>query len=695
MNQLAHALALADWNIAVFPCRANKAPYTPRGFKDATRNPALILKYWTKWPDALIGYLPVSAGGAICVDVDEGGKEAIRRVIEIAKAKPWCIVPSGTKGRYHILFLKGPSDVVEGAWKQEWGSGDIRHKEGYLIAHYPDLLLYQMTNREAEEAMITDSLGELKTPNPTAPLLESAKTPRQSSTVLDHPRSNKGNGATPANDFGVPVALPKYPDTLNEAAKELRALTAGRRTYLNGATLKFSVNGHTEKELTILLDAIESTGYPNMADARRCFRLAIQDGLAMNEGKQKKKSEKTFPLTDKGLMGALAHTGFALKFDNRRQTELWRRADGEWIPSNDRLVGYIRQRLSEHCYRSVKKYSKKSLAPFSMNNDVWRQLKNSLAYQNEFDPFLEWLESLPEWDGTARVADALNLIQGAEDTELNRFASVSILLGAIRRAFSPGCEHKSMPVLIGPQHIGKSSYIQSLFPLEHRAEWVGEKLPVKAKSSREQVEALLGNVLIEYAELGDVGWNIESVKAFISTRTDKVRLAWRTDSEVMPRRCVFVGTSNPKGCGELPNDPTGNIRFIAVPVVGCSKGAKWASEWMDENRNQLWSESLALYRSGEDSNLPFHLIESQEEINRQFREADELYETPLRRLIVRGDLFGNMALVDIGRFLKKEEPELIGEISGNRLAKALLNLGAEKLSRSRKGRLWKIPSLTD
>ena len=694
MNQLSHALALADWNIAVFPCRSNKAPYTPNGFKDATRNPALIHKYWTKWPDALIGYLPVSAGGAICVDVDEGGKEAIRMVIEIAKAKPWCIVPSGTKGRYHILFLKGPKEVVEGAWKQPWGSGDIRHKEGYLIAHYPDLLLYQMTTREAERAMITDSLGELKGACPTSLPLEPEK-PRQSAKGNGATRPDPEADPTPPNDFGVPILRSKYPDTLNEAAKELKSLTEGRRTYLNGATVKFAVNGHTDRELEILLDAIESTGYPNMSDARRCFRLAIRDGRAMNEGKQKKKSEKTFPLTDQGLMAALASIGYSMKFDNRRQTELWRRGDGEWEPSNNRLTDYIRSRLAEHCYQSVRRYSKKTLTPYDMSNDKWRQLRNSLAYQNEFDPFLEWLQALPEWDGEARVENALCLIQGAADTELNRFASKSILLGAIRRAFQPGCEHKSMPVLIGDQHIGKSSYIQSLIPLEHRSAWIGEKLPVKAKSSREQVEALLGNVLIEYAELGDVGWNIESVKAFLSTRTDKVRLAWRTDSEVMPRRCVFVGTSNPKGSGELPNDPTGNVRFMAIPVFGCSKGAEWASEWMNLNRNQLWSEALAMYRAGEDSNLPPHLIHPQEEVNLMYRESDEMYEVPLRRMIVRGLIFGEMTLIDIGRKLQQEESELIKEVPGNRLAKALLNIGAEKLSKTRKGRLWKLPDLTD
>jgi Bifunctional DNA primase/polymerase, N-terminal len=39
----------------VFPCRQDKAPLTQRGFKDATTDSDTITKWWTNWPDALIG----------------------------------------------------------------------------------------------------------------------------------------------------------------------------------------------------------------------------------------------------------------------------------------------------------------------------------------------------------------------------------------------------------------------------------------------------------------------------------------------------------------------------------------------------------------------------------------------------------------------------------------------------------------
>jgi hypothetical protein len=52
---IAHAQNLAAHGHAVFPCRQDKAPLTPRGFKDATTDAAAITRWWTAWPDALIG----------------------------------------------------------------------------------------------------------------------------------------------------------------------------------------------------------------------------------------------------------------------------------------------------------------------------------------------------------------------------------------------------------------------------------------------------------------------------------------------------------------------------------------------------------------------------------------------------------------------------------------------------------------
>jgi hypothetical protein len=52
---ITHALNLAAQGHAVFPCRQNKAPLTLNGFKDASSDANTITKWWSSWPDALIG----------------------------------------------------------------------------------------------------------------------------------------------------------------------------------------------------------------------------------------------------------------------------------------------------------------------------------------------------------------------------------------------------------------------------------------------------------------------------------------------------------------------------------------------------------------------------------------------------------------------------------------------------------------
>ena len=67
------ALDLAK-RLPVFPCDNDKRPFTAHGFKDASTDSDVIRRWWTRWPDALIG---VPTGIKFCVvDVDLQHSEA-------------------------------------------------------------------------------------------------------------------------------------------------------------------------------------------------------------------------------------------------------------------------------------------------------------------------------------------------------------------------------------------------------------------------------------------------------------------------------------------------------------------------------------------------------------------------------------------------------------------------------------------
>ena len=124
---LDHALRLAQKGNAVFPCDNDKRPFTAHGFKDASTDPDVIRRWWTRWPDALIG---VPTGIKFCVvDVD----------LQHAEAQEWYgkanlpvtrthVTRSG--GR-HLLFGHMMSSRCSAS--KIWKHVDTRGLGGYII----------------------------------------------------------------------------------------------------------------------------------------------------------------------------------------------------------------------------------------------------------------------------------------------------------------------------------------------------------------------------------------------------------------------------------------------------------------------------------------------------------------------------------------------------------------------------------
>jgi len=72
------------------------------------------------------------------------------------------------------------------------------------------------------------------------------------------------------------------------------------------------------------------------------------------------------------------------------------------------------------------------------------------AHQNSYHPVRDFLNSLT-WDGTERIRYCLHHFLGAEADEYTFQALRLFLLGAIHRAFHPGCKFEVMLCLVGGQ----------------------------------------------------------------------------------------------------------------------------------------------------------------------------------------------------------------------------------------------------
>ena len=344
-----------------------------------------------------------------------------------------------------------------------------------------------------------------------------------------------------------------------------------------------------------------------------------------------KKAEAPFARKDaSALEAALAALKITVRYNLRAMSPELSAEGGEWRRTTDRSSADLRRMIADkfsYCLAGGK-----GISPLRYGKDSWYEHLSALLYHLEVDPFRVWLEGLPKWDGTARLAKLLPACLGATDGPLTRWAGIYLTLGAVQRTYEPGCLLREIPILIGPQRTGKSQLLRHLLPPE-QPDWFSDALCV-SDASKSRIESLQGRVLVELSELsGFRRSELQELKAFVSRRDDgATRLAYRRDPETALRRCTLIGTSNDQEC--LPNDPSGNSRFVPV---ACGEGSH-VEPYLDKWRSQLWAEGLELYRSGERAELPRDLSELQAEHGDRHRRKDSIIEDAVATITGDGPL---------------------------------------------------------
>ena len=118
-----------------------------------------------------------------------------------------------------------------------------------------------------------------------------------------------------------------------------------------------------------------------------------------------------------------------------------------------------------------------------------------VAEHRRFHPVQEYIERLT-WDGTERVERLWIEYCGLLDTPYARQTAKLFIVAVIARVYCPGHKWDHVPILSGPQGIGKSTFIKALF----REEWSGE-LTVEMTSNKDAVEQMFGKLCLELPEL--------------------------------------------------------------------------------------------------------------------------------------------------------------------------------------------------
>ena len=118
-----------------------------------------------------------------------------------------------------------------------------------------------------------------------------------------------------------------------------------------------------------------------------------------------------------------------------------------------------------------------------------------VANENKYHPIRDYLSALV-WDGTERIRFCLRHFLGADADDYTYEALKLFLLGAVSRAFQPGCKFEIMLCLVGGQGAGKSTFFRLLAV---RDEWFSDDL--RKLDDDNVYRKLQGHWIIEMSEM--------------------------------------------------------------------------------------------------------------------------------------------------------------------------------------------------
>ena len=178
-----------------------------------------------------------------------------------------------------------------------------------------------------------------------------------------------------------------------------------------------------------------------------------------------------------------------------------------------------------------------------------------------YNPVLAFLNDLPQWDGQNHVARLFSRIPGISSEQL---AYLSIWLrSAVAHWLQLDTMHGNevVPVLIGAQGCGKTTFLRRLLP-QHLRQYYLDHLNLSNKFDKEM--ALTNNLLVNLDELEAIRPSQHAaLKQTLSKNKVNGRPIFSRAQDDRPRYASFVSTTN----NPHPlTDATGSRRYICLTI---------------------------------------------------------------------------------------------------------------------------------
>ena len=197
----------------------------------------------------------------------------------------------------------------------------------------------------------------------------------------------------------------------------------------------------------------------------------------------------------------------------------------------------------------------------------------------EYNPVVEWIDSKP-WDGEPRLQTFLDSLTTHESNQLKEMLMKKWLVSCVAAAYEEqGVELEGILVLQGAQGLGKTLWFKRL--CDYDKGWLLEGATLNP-SDKDSVKRAVSHWIVELGEIESTfkKSDIDQLKAFVTARTDELRLPYDRAFTTYQRRTAFYASVNAR---EFLTDTSGNRRFwvLAVKDINVNHGVDMQQMWAE------------------------------------------------------------------------------------------------------------------
>lgn len=215
--------------------------------------------------------------------------------------------------------------------------------------------------------------------------------------------------------------------------------------------------------------------------------------------------------------------------------------------------------LTDESLKSIFLHSQREVLGVDLKADI----KNYVESEEPplYDPIRGWLTSLPKWDKSDRVVGFWQCIPGVTAEQI--YLLSIWMRSMVAHWLGMDTEHgnECVPVLIGSQGSGKSTFCKRILPLDLRCYFL-DHFNLGNKFDKEM--ALSSSLLINLDELDQFNARqMTLVKQALSKSEVNARRIFGRSITLRHRYASFIATTN---CRHPLTDPTGSRRFICIEI---------------------------------------------------------------------------------------------------------------------------------